>query len=343
VGVKNKAEVMVGTDDIPQIEFTYREPSGETARIEKEALLNILSNGEKKALYILNVLFEIETRKKAVQKTLIIVDDLADSFDYQNKYAIIHYLKDISENLPFKLIIMTHNFDFFRTIQSRFVGYNQSLMAMKEDSGITLTVAVGFKNPFGEWKKHFFDDPKMKIASICFIRNLVEYTKNEKDPDYLKLTSLLHQKSDTKTITIDDLDKIFTGVFGIAGASKNPKALACDVIEKEAQEIVKGKGAINLEGKIVLAIATRLAAEKFLIAKIADQNFVDAIQSVQTPRLAEEFKKKFPKEAEVFKVIDRVLVVTPENIHLNSFMYEPIIDMSGDQLRRLYGDVVSLK
>jgi len=156
VGVKNKAEVIIGSDDIPQIEFTYSEPGGEMAKIEKETLLNILSNGEKKALYILNVLFEIETRKKAGQESLIVVDDLADSFDYQNKYAIIHYLKDLSEEPPFKLIIMTHNFDFFRTIQSRFVGYNQSLMAMKEDSGVTLTVAVGFKNPFGEWKKILF-------------------------------------------------------------------------------------------------------------------------------------------------------------------------------------------
>ena len=93
----------------------------------------------------------------------------------------------------------------------------------------------------------------------------------------------------------------------------------------------------------MLAIATRLAAERFLIAKIADQKFVDSIKSVQTPRLAEEFRKRFPKETEIFKVIDRVLVVTPENIHLNSFMYEPIIDMSGDQLRRLHSDVLNLK
>jgi len=32
----------------------------------------------------------------------------------------------------------------------------------------------------------------------------------------------------------------------------------------------------------------------------------------------------------------------PENIHLNSFMYEPIIDMSDVALRGLYSDVKSL-
>ena len=34
--------------------------------------------------------------------------------------------------------------------------------------------------------------------------------------------------------------------------------------------------------------------------------------------------------------------MTPENIHLNSFMYEPILDMSDDHLRVLYEEVSSL-
>ena len=34
--------------------------------------------------------------------------------------------------------------------------------------------------------------------------------------------------------------------------------------------------------------------------------------------------------------------MTPENIHVNSFMYEPIIDMSDDHLRKLFVDVKGL-
>jgi hypothetical protein len=34
--------------------------------------------------------------------------------------------------------------------------------------------------------------------------------------------------------------------------------------------------------------------------------------------------------------------MTPENIHVNSFMYEPIIDMADDHLRDLYARVKSL-
>ena len=94
------------------------------------------------------MIFEIETRKTANQETLVIVDDLADSFDYRNKYAIIRYLKDISENGLFKLLIMTHNFDFFRTIESRFVGYASCLVATKNENSVSLAKGCRDKEHF---------------------------------------------------------------------------------------------------------------------------------------------------------------------------------------------------
>ncbi|WP_280476844.1 hypothetical protein [Nocardia farcinica] len=38
---------------------------GESIGVERDDLLAVLSNGEKKALYILNVLFQMEARKAA--------------------------------------------------------------------------------------------------------------------------------------------------------------------------------------------------------------------------------------------------------------------------------------
>jgi hypothetical protein len=35
--------------------------------------------------------------------------------------------------------------------------------------------------------------------------------------------------------------------------------------------------------------------------------------------------------------------MTPENIHVNAFMYEPILDLSDDHLKKLYTAVRSLK
>ena len=128
---RNKAEVSLGQTSIIDLGFTYVD-GADTIEVERTLLLKSLSVGERKALYVLNVIFEIETRIKSQQETLIVVDDIADSFDYQNKYAIIQYLKDISEDGLFKLLIMTHNLDFFRTLNSRFIGYPNCLMASKK-------------------------------------------------------------------------------------------------------------------------------------------------------------------------------------------------------------------
>ena len=125
-----------------ELGFTYDDGEDST-EIQRDELLNYLSSGEKKAFYILNVIFEVERRIKDQQETLVIVDDLADSFDYQNKYAIVEYLRDISSEAVFKQIILTHNFDFMRTIQSRFVGYASCLMGLKSDAGITLVQPRG--------------------------------------------------------------------------------------------------------------------------------------------------------------------------------------------------------
>ena len=43
--------------------------------------------------------------------------------------------------------------------------------------------------------------------------------------------------------------------------------------------------------------------------------------------------------AETLKVLNQVILMTPENIHINSFMYEPLMDMSNHHLVTLYKDV----
>ena len=60
-----------------------------------------------------------EEIKQNGQEKLLIVDDIADSFDYKNKYAIIEYLYVLAEDNLFSMIIMSHNFDFYRTVSSR--------------------------------------------------------------------------------------------------------------------------------------------------------------------------------------------------------------------------------
>ncbi len=342
---KNKISVTLGVDPMLDLSFEF-DDGQEKAPIDEETLLKSLSQGERKAFYILNIIFEIEARRKSKQETIFIVDDIADSFDYKNKYAIIQYLKDISEEPKFRQIILTHNFDFFRVVESRFVKRKHCLMTMKSSSGIILEQAVGIKNIFvNDWKKHFFTDDRKKIASIPFIRNLVEYMKGKHDADFVTLTSLLHWKNDTANITIDQLNSIYCNLFGVtAPTSTGQPQLVVDLINKEADDCcAETTTGINFEHKIVLSIAIRLYAERFMVAKIADPTFMQGITKNQTAELLTNYKGKFPTEREAIKILEKVALMTPENIHLNSFMYEPILDMSDEHLRKLCTEVKALK
>lgn len=341
--VTNKTSVVLGQELMPTLGFAIKDDVGEVP-IERDTLMQALSTGEQRAFYLLNAIFEIEARKKEDQETLLIADDIADSFDYKNKYAIIQYLADLAEEAPgFRQVILTHNFDFFRTIESReVVCYPHCLMASKSKTGISLERATGIKNPFvNDWKLKFFTDPRKRIASIPFIRNLIEYTRGQNDPDYVKTTSLLHWKPDSAAITHSELDGVYKSVCrGSDGEQwQDGTSLVIDTICGEADKCLKAGDGINFENKIVLSIAIRVLAERFMVEKISDGAFVSSIRSKYTPNLFKKYKELFRDEAEAIHTINQVMLMTPENIHLNSFMYEPILDMSDEHLRKLYQDV----
>lgn len=345
LSAENKHRVMLGQETMLKLVFQFEE-GGDSTSVKRDDLLAVLSTGEKKALYILNVLFEMETRKAAGRETLFIIDDLADSFDYKNKYAIIQYLKEMAEHADFKLILLTHNFDFFRTLLSRgVVSYNRCFMAQKGESKVVLDQAAHVKNPFIHgFKKNFFTDGMQRIASIPFVRNILEYTKGDDDPDYITLTSLLHWKQDSASITNADLDRIFNGTFHGQGNASwgSPAGSVFDLALEQADLALAAPEGVNFEHKIVLSIATRILAEQFMVTELADPGFTDAIASNQAYALLREIKSRGLGTPEAIETLDGVVLMTPENIHVNSFMYEPIIDMSDVALRGLYSQVKSL-
>lgn len=42
------------------------------------------------------------------------------------------------------------------------------------------------------------------------------------------------------------------------------------------------------------------------------------------------------------RIIQKVLMITPENIHINSFMFEPILDISLDHLYTCFEEIKNL-
>jgi len=342
--VENQEDVILKSEG-PNIKFTFNE-NGNTTDIEEGPLLKVLSAGEKRALYLLNIIFEVEARKTQHQQTLFIIDDIADSFDYKNKYAIIEYLKDISEETIFYQIVLTHNFDFYRTVCSRLdMSRRNKLHAIRNSDGIISLNEEKYQNnnPFMHWKGHL-DRNEMLIASIPFVRNIAEFSGY--DVHKLKLTSLLHYKEDTESITIEDLESIYKDILkdksDLSLSNKSQKII--ELIFQTAESICEDSSdAIDLENKIVLSIAIRIKAEKYMISQIDDNVFWRNISNNQTWELFKKFSEIQPGKHQERKLLDQVRLMTPENIHINSFMYEPILDMSSNHLKRLLADINELQ
>ncbi|MDR4887894.1 hypothetical protein RGU12_10075 [Fredinandcohnia sp. QZ13] len=344
LGIKNKEDSIL-KDDAPSVEYYFQDRSD---NVDEDLLIKVLSQGERRTLYLLNIIFEIESRKKQEIKTLYIVDDIADSFDYKNKYAIIEYLKDVSEHNNFFSIILTHNFDFFRTVQERISGngkYLGSYMAIKEQDEIRLE-KLKYKyisNPLKNWKSDLSDRTKL-IASVTFARNIAEYIGDNES--FNKLTSILHLKELTRDLSFKDLEEIYKSIFKDSEdlALVNGDKKIYDMIFEVADQIVESEteSIANLENKVVLSIAIRLNVELHMINKINDTDFTSSITKNQTGKLFGEYKKRFPEDSRGIEVLERVNIMTPENIHLNSFMFEPILDLSDYHLKQLYKDVLQL-
>ncbi len=256
VKLQNQKDILLNKDTA-QFRFIFSDDN-QDVNVQKEDLQKHLSGGEKRALYILQILFEIEARKRSNETQLLVFDDISDSFDYRNKHAIIEYLNDLQECGQFKLLVMTHNFDFYRTLASRLgIPREQIKMIRKNDAREIIFENGGYLKDF---VKHIKDSQEDKdfFALIPFVRNLIEYTRPQadKDNDYIKLTSCLHMKKDTKNIQIQDISKIFDSVFGTERKKKkiekDNSKLYHQAIYDIAEEIYNDKNCnhIELQNKI---------------------------------------------------------------------------------------------
>lgn len=331
--------------DTANLEFDYIDKNENPVRQNKENLLKILSKGEQRAYFILQFLFEIESRKNSPEKHLIIFDDIADSFDYKNKFAIIEYIRDLHLSNDFRIIILTHNFDFYRTIASRIsLPHKVIYMATKNDEKEIKLHPGEYRNDLFAHLVSNYNNPKFFISLIAFVRNIIEYTESMECTDYEILTSSMHNKDDSATLTVQNVFDIFqsrlTKLNGktISFGHRNLLELIFETAGAISNDVNLNE--INIENKITLAIAIRLKAESYLITKLPEVD-VSLITSNQTNKLYQAYKNKFATSSAI-SVLDRVNMMTPENIHINAFMFEPLIDMSVNHLKDLYKKTCNL-
>jgi hypothetical protein len=303
---------------------------------------SILSQGERRAFYLLNIIFEIKYRKENKLPTLFIIDDIADSFDYQNKYAIAEYLKEISEVEYFRSIILTHNFDFFRTLKSRIqtnVKQGWYYLAEKREGRVDLVVQCDkyTTEPFKLWQSKLINcdenTAKYIFTTLLMMRNIIDYSGIYKDKKN-ELNDLLHGRSaDFENMTMRNIFELLKNVglsdITFSESLLNKKYNQC---LKECAASSVSNNYLDLEDKIIISFYIRLATEKYLFEKgFTDKRLWKKIQDSENSFTEAEYEK-----------IKRVNLITPEHIHINSFMYEPLIDLDKNQIVNLYNDVTTI-
>lgn len=229
------------------------------------------------------------------------------------------------------------------------------IMAIKGDNEIQIKDGQYLKNVFTTWKNTFETNDIILVAAIPFIRNIIEYIDSEESPDYVLLTKLLHMinysgDQNTKDISIKTLESVINNVWRtdktISTGRENMAVY--ELIIKTASKIASQPNIdeIALENKIALSMAIRLIAEEFMIQQILEDCGTDTeikkISSNQTGKLLSLYKLCDGTNKDMLPILEEVSLMTAENIHLNSFMYEPLIDISILQLKKLYGTLLPL-
>ena len=225
---------------------------------------------------------------------------------------------------------------------------NNCFIAQKDESGKIKMDVFRYQKDFfknviiaGINGTDAYKQKKMLIASIPFYRNLAEYCGNE--DDYLKLTCFLHYKTtpiDTQNATLTDLWSIISGYVTGSTATFGTEKFY-DTVQFLATDIAMEDDDISLENKLIVSIASRLRAEMYLKTVITAQegNCPDS----DSNQMRDWYEKARPYlTADEVTVMDEINLITPEAIHLNAFMYEPLIDVSIWSLNDIFGRTVLL-
>jgi len=93
-------------------------------------------------------------------------------------------------------------------------------MVLKEPNEIRIVPGQYLNSAFGFWKrqlngKNADDHKRILIATIPFVRNMIEYIDGKNADDYLLLTELLHIKENSESRRLSDLQRIYSDVWNV--------------------------------------------------------------------------------------------------------------------------------
>lgn len=333
----NRASAIVeGTE--PIIEFSF---SGKPTDYKK--LCTNLSDGERKALYMLAIIFQVERAKRTEGPRLLVFDDVVDSFDYANKYAFIEYLREFADAPDLYILLLTHNYDFFRTVTSRLDGFSRSncVIVDKGSKSELDFEQVEFldANPFSLWKKSMGKDA-FKVAAVPMVRELVAIRCGKDNEDYNLLSRALHGR-DGRSVTFGELHGCFVTHWDCYALEGDDERV-CDVAKRVCKDLYISKcgETLKLQEKVAMALGIRLLVESCL-GKLYVAQQREMPPSEKMGRLVRDYRENFQDDyMRHGGIAEEAAIITPENIHVNSFMYEPLVDIGSQRFFDLYSKCI---
>lgn len=356
IQITNKRDVIVHDLTRPVFEVTYKNPRNPTnpyterpdSGNQLQVIGSVLSNGECKALYLLNVIFQLRSKLKDGDETLLVLDDIVESFDYKNKYAFFEYLQELASDYPqLYVIVLTHNFDFFRLVYEKIYPKSdeQFKIITKTKEGKLEAVQMFDPRIFGVTKKIAGEDKAAWISLIPFARNLIEYRESHKVKEYKRLTECLHIMANKPTI--GDIETLISNNAGVMTAPFNQSEAVHKVIIDTADEIASSNNDnFDLHKNVTLAIGIRLVIEDYIISKLSDKDYghVQKKGQNQTRELIKRYKNSISDREHEKKVkhFNNASMMIDSSIHLNAFMYEPLVDMGTWELKEMFNKTKDL-
>lgn len=316
--------------------------------IDDKNIDDTLSEAEKRCLYIFDILFKIEKIKTHENKDNIVLlfDDIIDSFDLKNKHGIIYYLKKI-ENSGLKALILTHDFSFFKLLNTKLFKKNSYIM--NSNKGII------YLNPYKDFKsfKDYLIDKYKETNDIKYILGLIPVTrehsenstnvnlfthclhiKRYKQPytNQIKLTDIIQKLNITTVIQSNPKDQIYLeSLYSVCDSITYDKVYATNHLLEEHLD------------KTCLAIGIRLILETKIIDWVNTNypNNVDDIIKIkrnQTKHLLILYNKliNFKSELVFYEILSSDL------IHSSGLNYEATFGYSLNYFKNAYESIKTL-
>lgn len=299
--------------------------------IKLSDFINKLSEGQQKLIKLFFILSEISATCDT--KSIIIADDIFDSFDNSNVIHLTSLMKTIVDVNKPTVLLFSHDFEIFKII-NRYMSIkkNDAYLIKRIDERIKHEQCFVKDGTFEEYIMPEFEKALTNeklcmyfLASAACIREDIDRLLGSDDEYYLKITSLLHIKKDSKDVmsnlelllklkyfniftkykeSIENFTKKFESYFEILDAIYNKVIRYDDVKELELNIFLAIYGRILIEKKILDELKLYGYEDTAILANIPKNQTNDLIEIYE-----EKTSKKIPNS------------ITALNEHLIKFIH----------------------